>query len=270
MDQLSTTKIQCTVYHPINTLTPAWSVILFLASILVITPVFSAQTYTFQQGVNGYSGTSDTTIVPDTVTVEVSGEQHTFSPDTAAGDAPYLLAGTEYQTLIQFADIFGNGAGQIPEGSYILNATLTFTLQSHAITILKSYRMLTPWGDSLTYSDTAGGIPLDGISASESPDSASTNLGPLEVTASLNAWAVGATNYGWVIHGVSDSSAPMFSSESQYPPILTVTIADPPVSLVTDIGIVPPDFSPIPDSPVISKRPITIDFSALPQIRWVG
>jgi hypothetical protein len=78
----------------------------------------------FQNGVNGYSGTFDRVI---------SERQGDFERD-GSGVASYFLDGfnasnssPDEQGLIRFSNIVGNGAGQIPANATILSAKLTVT-----------------------------------------------------------------------------------------------------------------------------------------------
>ena len=70
--------------------------------------------YVFEQGLNGYFGVIDTSIVDSPVGV---GSWGAFYPNEPADDAPLLLSGINRQTLIQFLGIFGALPGQIPYGS---------------------------------------------------------------------------------------------------------------------------------------------------------
>lgn len=73
----------------------------------------STTTVSFQNGLSGYSGTFDRYIAqtPD------SGIDGSALPDVT-------LIGNSQQGLIRFDNIFGGGAGQIPLGARILDASL--------------------------------------------------------------------------------------------------------------------------------------------------
>src|SRR5687768_12231600 len=74
-----------------------------------------AATATFQQGVNGYTGTADTYGRADQVT-------------TRFPNAVIVLvdnAGPIAHGLIRFDNIFGSGPGQVPGNATISSATLT-------------------------------------------------------------------------------------------------------------------------------------------------
>ena len=87
------------------------------------TPV-APQSRTFQNGVAGYTGTGDTQIK----------EGETGTPATAFGTAvDFSWDGSRNQQssfarMIRFDNLFGNGAGQVPVGSQIVSATLTYVV----------------------------------------------------------------------------------------------------------------------------------------------
>jgi hypothetical protein len=95
-------------------------------------------TVSFQEGVGGYAGSLevfiglDTNDIPNGVDGNVVGSTlsqdfldglyHDRSPASTTGD-PFQ----EIELLMRYDNIFGGGAGQIPLGSKITSATLTFT-----------------------------------------------------------------------------------------------------------------------------------------------
>src|SRR5688572_5723900 len=81
-----------------------------------------AQTVTFRQGVGGYTGYQDSQIrqtMPDSVLTDNPGNPGQIRVDGEDG------GGVVYG-LLRFNNIFGTGTGQIPLGSTINSATLTF------------------------------------------------------------------------------------------------------------------------------------------------
>lgn len=127
-------------------------------------------------------------------------------------------AGSDVQSLIRFADVFGSEASQVPSGARISSAVLMLHVnvgvQFHAGTSVGVHRMLRPWTLTETWANAgeAGGITLDNIEAAVLPDDQAGQdvLGePLvqagvhhfDVTRSVRAWAAtsGATNFGWVL-----------------------------------------------------------------------
>ena len=126
------------------------------------------------------------------------------------------------QGLLKFDDIFGNQPGQIPFGATINSATLEVFVQdsSNASMQMSLYRMLTNWDESTAtwnfFGGSTGGI--GGVQASEGessdlpPDAVlldskitpnSATAGIFDVTKSLEYWAAGANNFGWLIESAA-------------------------------------------------------------------
>jgi hypothetical protein len=153
-------------------------------------------TASFQSGVNGYDGTVD---------IEVWALAPTTILDTnpnATSDANN--DGGESQVLLRFERIVGNGPGQIPPGSAIRSATLFVSAFDQGDTV-HIHRMLVPWQRQATWSTLVAGVTADGTEASRHRESftfgkiaANSSLIPFDVTDSVQAWAKGATNFGWV------------------------------------------------------------------------
>ena len=150
----------------------------------------------FQTGVNGYDGTVD---------IELWALAPTIVLDTnpnATSDANN--DGGESQVLLRFERIFGNGAGQIPPGSAIHSATLIVSAFDQGDTV-HIHRMLVPWPRQSTWATLVAGVTADGTEASRHRESftfgkiaANSSSIPFDVTDSVQAWAKGAPNYGWV------------------------------------------------------------------------
>jgi hypothetical protein len=91
--------------------------------------------------------------------------------------------------------------------------------------------MLVPWSDATaTWNSMTNGIQADGVEASVAADSvfmpSGTSVAPLtttDVTASVQAWANGAANDGWVLLSTGSDSWGFSSCEGTGPPVLTVT-----------------------------------------------
>lgn len=178
------------------------------AAALVGPAVAHATVITFQQGANGYSGAVDTYIANRASDINVN-----FS----GSGAIWVDAGPEqYQGLLRFGGIFGNGPGQIPLGSTINSATLTLTVDT--ITSAEGsgsqlFRMVQSWNASDTWTTGYGsnGVQTDGIEALATSDgfiganSSANNLAQgavanANVTATLQAWSGGAVNNGWLLN----------------------------------------------------------------------
>jgi hypothetical protein len=165
---------------------------------------------TFQFGVGGYESQQDTVIFSQDRDSNFGTEGHISADQQDFNNVR--------QGLLKFEDIFGNAPGQIPFGSTINSATLEVFVQdsSNASMQMSLYRMLTDWDETTAtwnfFGGTTGGI--GGVQASEGessdlpPDAVlldskitpnSATAGKFDVTKSLEYWAAGANNFGWLI-----------------------------------------------------------------------
>ncbi len=176
----------------------------------------------FQQGLSNYAGQEDTVLYSRTPDVN-SGTEGSISPDQQ--DANGVRQG-----LVKFNDIFGNGAGQIPFGATINSATLIVDVvnDSNSSMLMSLYRMQQDWSESTATWNSFGAIP--GVQASEGeasdlpPDavlfdsdtSAENPLtaGRFDVTRSLEYWASGAPNFGWLIESAATNGWDFRTKES--------------------------------------------------------
>ena len=161
---------------------------------------------TFQQNVDHgfgpYAGVAD---------IELSQVTPSVPQPTGRVAADGLLVdqGTTDQThvLLRFADIFGNGIGQIPTDAIITSAKLTLDTRNSG-NGGTMHRLLTDFDFNLaTWDSTGAGIQANGIeantisqsqvgvaSANGTTGSGATSVG---VLADILAWQSGETNYGW-------------------------------------------------------------------------
>ncbi len=161
-----------------------------------------AVTVTFQQNVSGYTSGQDTFL-----------QQATPGVDNSAalaigwdGDDPNGT-GNDVYALIRFDDIFGGGAGQVPLGEQITEATLYLQIfdvgdtgQVHAIN--------GAWSDTATFTSFCGATCDEGIEYG--PLVTTANAGTageiaINVTSSVQAWSDGGTNNGWIIRPDPDN-----------------------------------------------------------------
>ncbi|MFY9477244.1 MAG: cadherin domain-containing protein [Aquabacterium sp.] len=205
-------------------------------------------TVSFQDGVNGYTGTTDTYL-------------DLLSPTANNASSTTLSAGRAttqngFQTLLKFENIFGNGAGQIPQGAIITGVTLeiymtaspTFTNPTFSV-----YRMLASWSDTASWTSMGSGV--DGSEALSTADMTikDNGTGPYSynfttansaMIQTLQAWADDpSSNQGWYIFANDNSSKASFASSEHgtvaYRPKLTVeyTMPTPPsIDLNTSTG----------------------------------
>ena len=129
-------------------------------------------TVTIQQNVGGYTGTIDTYLREGKPTT-----QYTAATQVYADGAD--SSGVRIQGLLSFANIFGDGPGQIPLGSTITSATLTLMMSDGTSSPVSFYRMASDWTalSSLTWNSLGGGIQTDGSEALATPDVSLSGLG---------------------------------------------------------------------------------------------
>ena len=167
-------------------------------------------TLTFQEGVAGYAGCVDTTLVsnPCDAPETPHGNDSTVGIDCCdanpACQNPNLSCPDH--GLLRFDSIFGNGPNQIPLGSTIISAELTVNVvPSGADNVTTTiHRMLLPFTEDDTWCQWGNGIQADGNEAAAAVDAtlfAPYGVGPLEIdlTQSLQGWSGGEGNYGWAI-----------------------------------------------------------------------
>lgn len=154
---------------------------------------------TFVDGSLGYAGTQDTYIESAAAT-------------TAHGsDTRIVCDGSPLsQGLIRFDSIVGAADTQIPLGATILAAKLMIltgpSSSSGDLSATESrlHRMLQPWSESSTWNSLVSGITANNIEAASTPEYSFTpntvnTWAIFDVTDTVQAYASGAANHGWVI-----------------------------------------------------------------------
>ncbi len=180
----------------------------------------AARVLRFRQGQDwghgAYAGTVDTHIG--------DGKDGATKPGVAYGAAKDVRCdGNEdhEQGLLRFDKIIGSGKGQVPAGATIKKAILTLTTEgSYADSKggARFHRMKVPWSEASTYNSLKGGVTV-GAEAETKHDADSagkvTSKGTrsFDVTASVQAWAKGAANHGWVLINKSTDRWTFRSSE---------------------------------------------------------
>ena len=184
------------------------------------------KTKMFQHGVGGYSSSSDTFL---------SGDLPNTSRATAVINEVDLSSTTFHEhTLLQFRNLFGSGANEIPFGSEIVSATLTFYVVNSGDRV-NIHRMLTAWTDAATWNSMGSGIQADGIEAVPTPDAqtpvfTSTGWQNLVVTSTLVAWAANpAKNFGWALLPTNTDGVDIYSvnNSSNWVPRISVEYLTP-------------------------------------------
>lgn len=183
-----------------------------------------ADVITFQTGLDAYNQVQDTSI----------GGGH---DGDGASPALWAEAAEGSTVLVQFGNIFGLGAEQVPLGSQISSATLTLTRKGGAPNptgVGQLARMLVPWDENSNATTFGGGVDFNNIEAtflSESPVSfAGVGIDQevaINVTTSVALWSSGGANYGWALKSSQAELHTFASSEwttpSSQSPGLTIT-----------------------------------------------
>src|SRR6516225_4468245 len=150
----------------------------------------------FQQGVDGYSGTVDTEIWALAVNTVLE------SNPNASSDADN--DGGESQVLMRFDDIIGREPRQIPPHAKIHSAKLRVSAFDEGNTV-NLHRMLVPFGRAATWNSLVSGVSADGLEASRHKDSftfgkiaANSSEIIFDVTDTVQAWTNGEANHGWL------------------------------------------------------------------------
>ena len=159
------------------------------------TVVAAPSTVSFRDGVNGFTSTIDTHIrlaAPSTS----HGLLTTFHWDTEDGGTP----NSPKFGLLRFDNIFGSGPGQIPTGSTIQSATLTYTVTDVGDSATVN-EVAVDWLETVTYDGfgAAPGVQAGDFGALVGTASGAVGAQTLNVTASLAAWSTNPTaNRGWI------------------------------------------------------------------------
>ena len=165
----------------------------------------------FQQGV-GASGTTVDTFISESAPAT----SHSSAESIEWDDSDPGGSGDDNFALLRYDGIFGNGAGQIPPGSIIVSAELTYQVFG-AGDEADVNESAVDWSETVTYG-TFGGDP--GVQASEYGDHVgvagglSTGTWGLGVRQSLVAWSADpSSNHGWIFRPTDDNGVDVRSSE---------------------------------------------------------
>jgi hypothetical protein len=169
------------------------------------------RTVSFQQGVNGYTGTIDTEIwalAPHTIL-----ESNPNSSTDADND------GGESQCLLRFDNIIGSAAWQVPPRAAVVKARLLVSAFDQGSTV-NLHRMLVPFDRSATWSSLVAGVSADGLEACRHKDAftfgkiaANSSEIIFDVTDTVQLWAGGEANHGWVFLNTGGNGWDFYASE---------------------------------------------------------
>jgi len=175
---------------------------------------------TFQQGVDGYSGTRDTTIQENAPAANLGARESLEVDADDPGDS-----GLASQGLLRFDGIFGSGSERIPPGAAIHSAwlELTTTNQGDGASF---HRMMDAWNEASTWESFGSNGIQAGGEALAATDATSAGVGEparIDVTASVDAWSRDPeANLGWALLPSGDDGWDFDSSEGDEPPRLVV------------------------------------------------
>jgi hypothetical protein len=186
---------------------PPLKALLALILIGIFSGNLNAVVVSFQQGENGYSGVQDTYIL-------------STSPATITHSQTVVQIRDGWQGLLRFDGIFGTSPSQIPAGATILSAKLTLTISKGSVDSIAAHRVLVPWtGPTASWNFFDNGISVAAGEAHATPDQvfvpsgAANSTLELDVKASLQAWADGTANNGWVFFSSGTDTFRFHTSE---------------------------------------------------------
>ncbi|MDO9187447.1 MAG: DUF4347 domain-containing protein [Bacteroidia bacterium] len=142
-------------------------------------------TTTFQQGVSGYSGTTDTYL-------DSSSSGTNFGLSSVL--QMYNFLGTQ-QSLVNF------DLSSIPVGSIVTSASVTFTssINLGLVPTVNMYKMLSPWVENTsTWNTLGGGVSTNDIEALSTADASWGALIGLGGTATFTSASVASTVQSWI------------------------------------------------------------------------
>ncbi len=195
---------------------------------------FGNRTLYFQKGMNAYNGALDIGIRennPD------SNSKSIYVWIDNNGD------GGDNQALMQFADLFGGEGDRVPPAASIVQAKLRIYLgtnsNSQSYKPVSWHRMLVSWDAATTWSSEA--IGGDGLQADDSEALADYDdvhifgtpglYYEIDVTSSLQAWANGAAQSGWLVRTSFSDGFALYTSHNsvleQRPRLLVTYDTDP-------------------------------------------
>lgn len=189
----------------------------------------------FQHGVGDYESVVDTEIwelAPKTIL-----DQNPNASSDENND------GGESQVLMRFDDIIGATQGQVPERATIVKARLVVSAFDQGTTV-NLHRMLVPFEACSTWDSMISGVSADGYEASRQKDgftfgriSASSSGAIFDVTDTVQAWANGQPNHGWLFINTGGNGWDFYTSQfdkvAQRPKLVVQYRAKPSESSVT-------------------------------------
>jgi len=159
----------------------------------------------FQQGIGGYEGTQDTWVSQQNPNTSYGNNDTRVSDDDTANS---IFTDYRGQALVRFDGVIG--ANQVPAGSTITNATLVIDVPDDIDTPFYNpsffvHPVIRDWNESSTWNSLSGGLtvgpdlaPAVGTFLGDSVPNGDS-MRRINVTATVQAWANGAPNFGFAI-----------------------------------------------------------------------
>ncbi len=187
-----------------------WRIVLLPLLVVELFSLSTAQaapiTVTFQQGVDGYTGTQDITLDTALLLGPFGG-----GSGLGFGSSLWVQGGglPTRQILIRFDDIIGGALGQVASGSSISDAKMKFRVDFHSLDELNANAILFNWDDNFTLENNPiQVIQTDDIQARSTPFDTPGTLGgqflEIDMTSLVQEWVDGSLiNNGILIHAPS-------------------------------------------------------------------
>ncbi|MEM7575244.1 MAG: HYR domain-containing protein, partial [Bacteroidota bacterium] len=189
-----------------------------------------SQTLEFRDGVSNAGG-----VYEDTEDTDLKKEE----PDEADGSSIDIVADNDplRQGLLQFKNIFGTDAGQLPSGAIITSAILTLDAFNQGGAGVEMSRVLGAWDETTATwnnftlnGNTEGGVQQDGVEATAPLRLISPTIGvkEIDVTEDVQGWSDSGNNNGWAFFNPSNNGFEFESSNTliadlESRPKLTIT-----------------------------------------------
>lgn len=165
----------------------------------------------FQQGTDDYSGTVDVEVWAIAPNKPLE-KQGTLTSDGNNG-------GGESQVLMRFDKIFGSKTGQVPRFARIKSAKLKVVAFDPGTTVY-IHRIFVPWSAAATWDGLAAGLSIDNVEASTVRDgftfgqiSMDRQSVEFDVTQTVQHWADGEENFGWVFINTGSNGWDFYSAD---------------------------------------------------------
>jgi len=171
-------------------------------TILPFPAFFQSVTISFQNGINGYNGTVDTYI-------------DNTNPNSAYGNATSILwdsSPSEYTGFFRFDNLFVSRGGSIPDGAYIISATLTYYVFNSGDDAEVS-EVLISWDNNLTWNQFDFDNDIGSYIGTAESGTQNT-FESIDVTGSLTTWSTTPSlNNGWIFQFTGTDGCDVYSCE---------------------------------------------------------